>query len=161
MRPAFTAELRLRFGDHLGDVRPTGPRWSYPLRPPLARSYVHNRFALIGDAAHTIHPIAGQGPQSRPRRMLRPLAETVLDAARLGLDFGRSDVLERYERWRAFDSMALAAHHRWTEPADVEQLPAASVRGAISAMGIVDAIPPLRPFFMRQRRRCRHVAAPA
>jgi 2-octaprenyl-6-methoxyphenol hydroxylase len=104
----FTSELRLRFGAHLGDVRPVGPRWSYPLRLHLARSYAKHRFALVGDAAHTIHPIAGQG-LNLGLKDVAALAETVLDAKRLGLDFGRSDVLERYERWRRFDSLVLAA----------------------------------------------------
>jgi 2-octaprenyl-6-methoxyphenol hydroxylase len=144
---SFTAELRLRFGGHLGEVSPTGPRWSYPLRLHLARSYVQHRFALIGDAAHTIHPIAGQG-LNLGLKDAAALAETVLDAARLGLDFGRSDVLERYERWRRFDSMALAA----------------ATDGLNRLMS--NSIPPLRcdpalaPILHAARgRRCRHAAA--
>ena len=145
--PGFTTELRLRFGGHLGDVKPTGPRWSYPLRLHLARSYVRHRFALIGDAAHTIHPIAGQG-LNLGLKDAAALAETVLDAARLGLDFGRSDVLERYERWRRFDSLALAAatdglNRLMSNDNSLLRL------GRNLGMGIVDAIPPLRQFFMR------------
>src|SRR4029079_3830159 len=141
------AELRLRFGDHLGDVRPTGPRWSYPLRLHLARSYVQHRFALIGDAAHTIHPIAGQG-LNLGLKDAAALAETVLDAARLGLDFGRLDVLERYERWRRFDSFVLAAvtdglNRLFTN--DIAPLRLARDLG----MGLVDRIPPCRRFVTR------------
>src|SRR5690349_14592337 len=143
----FTAELRLRFGDHLGSVRPTGPRWSYPLRLHLARSYVQHRFALIGDAAHTIHPIAGQG-LNLGLKDAAALAETVLDAARLGLDFGRSDVLERYERWRRFDSMALAATTDGLNRLMSNSFPPLRFARDLG-MGIVDAIPPLRQFFMR------------
>jgi len=143
----FTAELRLRFGGHLGEVNPTGPRWSYPLRLHLARSYVQHRFALIGDAAHTIHPIAGQG-LNLGLKDAAALAETVLDAARLGLDFGRSDVLERYERWRRFDSLALAAATDGLNRLMSNDI--ALLRfGRNLGMGIVDAIPPLRQFFMR------------
>ena len=105
--PEFTAELIRRFGTHLGEVTPVGPRWSYPLKLHLARAYVRDRFALVGDAAHTIHPLAGQG-LNLGLKDVAALSETVLDAARLGLDYGRIDVLARYERWRRFDSFALA-----------------------------------------------------
>src|SRR4029077_18288706 len=75
----FTEETRLRFGTHLGDAKPVGPRWSYPLKLHLARSYVKDRFALAGDAAHTIHPLAGQG-LTLGLKDAAALAETVLDA---------------------------------------------------------------------------------
>ena len=145
--PGFTRELRVRFGGHLGEVDPTGPRWSYPLRLHLARSYVQHRFALIGDAAHTIHPIAGQG-LNLGLKDAAALAETVLDAARLGLDFGRNDVLERYERWRRFDSLALAAATDGLNRLMSNDIPLLRL-GRNLGMGIVDAIPPLRQFFMR------------
>ena len=144
---AFTDELRLRFGTHLGEVRPTGPRWAYPLKLHLARSYVQYRFALIGDAAHTIHPIAGQG-LNLGLKDAAALAETVLDAARLGIDFGRSDVLERYERWRRFDSLSLAVATDGLNRLMSNSFP--PLRWARDlGMGIVDSIPPLRQFFMR------------
>jgi 2-octaprenyl-6-methoxyphenol hydroxylase len=145
--PGFTAELRLRFGAHLGEVNPTGPRWAYPLKLHLARSYVQHRFALIGDAAHTIHPIAGQG-FNLGLKDVAALAETVLDAARLGLDFGRGDVLERYERWRRFDSLALAAATDGLNRLMSNSIPPLRFVRDLG-MGIVDAIPPLRQFFMR------------
>ena len=90
-----------------GGFAAVGPRWSYPLKFHLARDYVRPRFALAGDAAHGIHPIAGQG-LNLGLKDAAALAETVLDAARLGLDFGRLDALKRYERWRRFDSFTLA-----------------------------------------------------
>jgi len=145
--PEFTAELKLRFGAHLGDVTPIGPRWSYPLKLHLARSYAQHRFALIGDAAHTIHPIAGQG-LNLGLKDAASLAETVLDAARLGLDFGRSDVLERYERWRRFDSLALAAATDGINRLMSNNVPLLRL-GRDLGMGVVDMIPPLRRFFMR------------
>ena len=145
--PEFTAELRLRFGDHLGDVKPTGPRWSYPLRLHLARSYAASRFALVGDAAHTIHPIAGQG-LNLGLKDIAALAETILDAARLGLDFGRADVLERYERWRRFDSVALAISTDGLNRLMSNSIPPVRLVRDLG-MGIVDSIAPLRQFFMR------------
>src|SRR5258705_4984216 len=103
----FTAELIRRFGTHLGEVNPIGPRWSYPLRLHPARSYVKDRFALVGGAVHIIHPLAGQG-LNLGLKDVAALTETLLDAARLGLDYGQLNVLERYERWRRFDSFVLA-----------------------------------------------------
>ena len=104
----FDTEIARRFGAHLGTTHATGPRWSYPLKFHLARAYVAPRFALAGDAAHGIHPIAGQG-LNLGLKDAAALAEVVLDTARLGLDFGELEVLKRYERWRRFDSFALAA----------------------------------------------------
>lgn len=104
----FDAELARRFGDHLGAVRAVGPRWSYPLALSLAERYVGQRLALIGDAAHAIHPIAGQG-LNLGIRDAAALAEVVVDAHRLGLDFGMKTQLLDYERWRRFDNTCLAA----------------------------------------------------
>src|SRR5207248_8318361 len=104
----FNAELARRFGAHLGKTRAAGPRWSYPLSFHLAREFVRPRFALAGDAAHGIHPIAGQG-LNLGLKDAAALAEIILDAARLGLDFGQLNILQRYERWRRFDSFTLAA----------------------------------------------------
>ena len=105
---AFAAELAARFGDFLGTVEPIGPRWTYPLTLLLAESYVETRLALIGEAAHAIHPIAGQG-LNLGIRDVAALAELVIDARRLGLDIGDDSVLLRYQQWRRFDALALAA----------------------------------------------------
>jgi 2-octaprenyl-6-methoxyphenol hydroxylase len=143
----FEAELSRRFGSHLGVIRAAGPRWSYPLKFHLARSYVRQRFALAGDAAHGIHPIAGQG-LNLGLKDAAALAESVLDAARLGLDIGALDVLKRYERWRRFDSFLLAAATDGLNRLfsnDVAPLRAARDLG----LGIVDRIGPLRRLFMR------------
>jgi 2-octaprenyl-6-methoxyphenol hydroxylase len=105
---AFSDEIQRRFGDSLGRIRVLGRRWSYPLRLIHADSYVGTRLALIGDAAHAIHPIAGQG-LNLGLRDVAALAEVLTDAHRLGRDLGTADVLSEYQRWRRFDSMMLIA----------------------------------------------------
>jgi 2-octaprenyl-6-methoxyphenol hydroxylase len=104
----FLAEVEKRFGYRLGGVALAGPRASWPLDMHLARALVADRFALLGDAAHGVHPIAGQG-LNLGLRDVAALAEVVADAARLGLDIGSLIVLERYERWRRLDSAFSAA----------------------------------------------------
>lgn len=144
---AFNAEIAARFGGHLGAAKAAGPRWSYPLKFHLARDYVRPRFALAGDAAHGIHPIAGQG-LNLGLKDAAALAETVLDAARLGLDFGRLDTLKRYERWRRFDSFTLAiSTDALTRLFSNDVAPLRTLRDL--GMGIVDRIGPARRFFMR------------
>lgn len=143
----FAEEVRLRFTDYLGHVAPVGPRWSYPLSLHLARSYVAPRMALAGDAAHGIHPIAGQG-LNLGLRDVAALAEILVDAMRLGLDIGSPHVLERYERWRRFDNTVLAASTDVLNSLfsnDIAPLRAARDLG----LSIADKIPPLRRFFMR------------
>lgn len=104
----FLVELRRRFKDHLGEVTLAGPRWSYPLVMHLARDYVVERVALIGDAAHGIHPIAGLG-LNLGLRDVAALAEAIVDAAHLGLDIGGAQVLEKYQVWRRFDNVSTVA----------------------------------------------------
>jgi 2-octaprenyl-6-methoxyphenol hydroxylase len=102
----FHAELEKRFGLKLGDIEVAGPRRAFPLGLFTARSFIADRIALIGDAAHVIHPIAGQG-LNMGLRDAAALAEVIADAARLGLDPGAPDTLERYQRWRRFDTMSM------------------------------------------------------
>ena len=104
---AFLDLLRPRFGDHLGALHLAGPRFSYGLSLTLAQSYVAPRVALVGDAAHGVHPIAGQG-LNLGLRDVGALAEVLVQAHRRGEDIGAPDVLERYQRWRRFDSTTLA-----------------------------------------------------
>jgi 2-octaprenyl-6-methoxyphenol hydroxylase len=104
----FRAEVEKRFGYRLGEVELAGARAAWPLETHLARAWVASRFALIGDAAHGVHPIAGQG-LNLGLRDIAALTEVVTDAARLGLDFGMLTVLERYESWRRLDSALSAA----------------------------------------------------
>jgi 2-octaprenyl-6-methoxyphenol hydroxylase len=105
---AFAAELAARFGNFLGAVEVIGPRWTYPLGLMLAERYVGCRLALVGEAAHVIHPIAGQG-LNLGIRDVAALAELVIDRRRLGLDIGDDILLARYQRWRSFDTLMLAA----------------------------------------------------
>ena len=145
---AFNAEVARRFGNHLGATEVVGPRWSYPLKFHLARGYVRDRFALAGDTAHGVHPIAGQG-LNLGLKDVAALAEVVLDAARLGLDIGAVDVLKRYERWRRFDSavmgLTMDAMNRLFSN-DIAPLRAIRDLG----IGIADRVGPLRRFLMRQ-----------
>jgi 2-octaprenyl-6-methoxyphenol hydroxylase len=145
---AFNAEVARRFGNHLGATEVVGPRWSYPLKFHLARGYVRDRFALAGDTAHGVHPIAGQG-LNLGLKDAAALAEVVLDAARLGLDIGAVDVLKRYERWRRFDSavmgLTMDAMNRLFSN-DIAPLRAIRDLG----IGIADRVGPLRRFLMRQ-----------
>jgi 2-octaprenyl-6-methoxyphenol hydroxylase len=103
----FAAELAARFGDFLGEIAPVGPRWAYPLSLMQAERYIAPRLVLVGEAAHVIHPIAGQGLNVGIRDVAA-LAEAIIDARRLGLDIGDDSVLERYQRWRRLDAVLLA-----------------------------------------------------
>jgi 2-octaprenyl-6-methoxyphenol hydroxylase len=104
---AFTAEISARIGPRLGRIKLVGRRWAYPLDLTLAERYAAPRLALAGDAAHGIHPIAGQG-LNIGLRDVAALAEVLVEAARIGEDIGAFNVLERYQRWRRFDATSLA-----------------------------------------------------
>ena len=97
-----------RFGDFLDGVAVLGPRFVYPLSLQLAEELVAPRIALIGDAAHGVHPVAGQG-LNMGLKDAAALAEVLVEALRLGEDIGSETVLDRYARWRRFDNAALAA----------------------------------------------------
>ncbi len=103
----YLDELRPRFGPFLGEIKLAGERFTYPLSLSLASSFVADRLALVGDAAHVVHPIAGQGLNAGLKDVAA-LAEVLTDAHRRGEDIGRADVLARYQRWRRFDTAALA-----------------------------------------------------
>ena len=103
----YLAVLRPRFGDFLGRIDLAGARYTYPLSLSLAQSYTAERLALVGDAAHGVHPIAGQGLNAGLRDVAA-LAQVIEDARRRGEDIGAPSVLERYARWRRFDTATLA-----------------------------------------------------
>ena len=105
---AFHAHLMRRFGDFLDDVSVVGPRFVYPLSLQLAEQLTAPRVALIGDAAHAVHPVAGQG-LNMGLKDAAALAEVLIEALRVGEDIGSETVLDRYARWRRFDNAALAA----------------------------------------------------
>jgi 2-octaprenyl-6-methoxyphenol hydroxylase len=144
----FANELSLRCGDARGDIGAVGPRWSYPLALSLAESYVAHRLALIGDAAHALHPVAGQG-LNLGIRDVAALAEVIVDARRTGLDFGMKTVLVDYELWRRFDNTCLAA------ATDVINRVFKSDNvilraGRRVAMAALNASAPARHFFMQE-----------
>jgi len=144
----FHAEIEKRFGLHLGDIEIAGPRRAYPLGLSVARAFIAERVALVGDAAHVIHPIAGQG-LNMGLRDVAALAESVVDAVRLGLDPGGAAVLERYQRWRRFDTMAMGVatdglNRLFSNQSDVLRL-ARDV-----GLGLVDRLPILKQFFIRE-----------
>jgi len=144
---AFRDELMRRFGDFMGSVEVVGPRYAYPLSLQYARETIATRLVLIGDAAHGMHPIAGQG-LNMGLRDVAALAEVLADAARLGLDVGDGVQLQRYERWRRFDNtMMLAATDMLNRLFSNDIAPIRLARDA--GLAAVDAIPPLKRLFMR------------
>lgn len=102
----FSNQLQASFGDYLGKFDLVSQRWSYPLGGTVVPQLVAERLALIGDAAHVIHPVAGQGLNLGFRDAVT-LAEVIVDATRLGIDIGSAQILERYQRWRRFDILTL------------------------------------------------------
>ena len=103
---SLAVEIERRFGTTLGKLKPIGPRFSYPMRLLLADAYAKDGAVLVGDAAHAIHPVAGQGFNLGVRDVAA-LAEALVDGHRLGLDLGSLAVLENYARWRRFDNLLL------------------------------------------------------
>jgi 2-octaprenyl-6-methoxyphenol hydroxylase len=144
----FHAELEKRFGLQLGDIEVVGPRRAFPLGLFTARTFIGERLALVGDAAHIIHPIAGQG-LNMGLRDVAALAEAIADAARLGLDPGGPEVLERYQRWRRFDTMTMGVatdglNRLFSNHSDMLRL----VRDV--GLGLVEQMPILKRMFIRE-----------
>lgn len=144
----FEHELEQRFGLALGEIRVEGPRRAWPLGLLLARDFVRPRFALAGDAAHGIHPIAGQG-LNLGFKDAAALAEIIVEAERLGEDIGAIDVLQRYERWRRFDTVQMGV------TTDVLNRLFSNDLGPLRAirdlgLGLVDRMPGMKDFFIRQ-----------
>lgn len=145
---AFDAELGQRFGGILGEVHAEGPRVTWPLEMQLARRFVGERLALIGDAARTVHPIAGQG-LNIGLRDVAALAEIIVDTHRLGLDVGSAEPLARYERWRRFDSvlstMTMDGLNRLFSNDNTALRTLRDV-----GLGLVERSPALKGFFVRE-----------
>ncbi|MEX2694075.1 ubiquinone biosynthesis hydroxylase [Rhizobium mongolense] len=144
----FEEELERRFGHKLGALKVIGERRAFPLGLTLARAFVAPRFALAGDAAHGIHPISGQG-LNLGFKDVAALAETIVEADRLGLDIGSINILERYQTWRRFDTFRMGV------TTDVlnrlfsnDVMPVRIARDV--GLGIVDRIPSLKSFFIGQ-----------
>jgi 2-octaprenyl-6-methoxyphenol hydroxylase len=144
----FHRELEQRFGLHLGEIKALDRPRAFPLSYFVARSFIGERLALVGDAAHVIHPIAGQG-LNMGLKDVAALAEVVVDAARLGIDMGQTDVLERYQRWRRFDTMAMGlATNSLNVLFSNDFALVRTVRDI--GLGLVDRLPPLKEMFIRQ-----------
>ncbi|MBS9476013.1 ubiquinone biosynthesis hydroxylase [Ancylobacter radicis] len=140
-------ELERRFGLEWGALEILDEPKAFPLGFQMARRFIGERLALVGDAAHTIHPIAGQGI-NMGLRDVAALAEAMTDAARLGLDMGSVDVLERYQRWRRFDTLTMGAatdglNRLFGQRNDVARL----MRDV--GLGLVERLPRLKDFFIR------------
>jgi 2-octaprenyl-6-methoxyphenol hydroxylase len=145
---AFHAELEQRFKLHLGELKVIGARRAHPLGFFVARSFVAERIALVGDSAHVIHPIAGQG-LNMGLKDVAALAEVIVDTARLGLDPGSANVLEQYQRWRRFDTMAMGVatdglNRLFSNRSDALRL-ARDV-----GLGLVERLPGLKRLFIRE-----------
>jgi len=145
---AFLEVLAPRFGDFLGAIRLAGKRFSYPLNLTLADRYVAPRVALAGDAAHGVHPVAGQG-LNLGLRDVGALAEVLVGAHRRGEDIGALDVLERYQTWRRFDATSLALGMDTVNRLFSNDNPVLRA-GRDLGMGIVNALPGLKRAFIRQ-----------
>ena len=145
---AYLDVLRPRFGSFLGDIKLAGARYTYPLGLSLAHSMIAPRIALLGDAAHGVHPIAGQGLNAGLRDVAA-LAEVVADAARRGEDIGTQAALARYQEWRRFDNAALAlatdSFNRLFSNDNALMRMARDI-----GMAAVNALPGLRRGFMRE-----------
>ena len=140
--------LRPRFGSFLGQISLTGARYTYPLSLSLAAHLVTDRTALIGDAAHGVHPIAGQGLNAGMRD-IAALAEVLTDATRRGEDPGSAAVLARYEEWRRFDNTALAlATDGFNRLFSNDNTLVRGLREL--GMGLVGKVPALRRGFIRE-----------
>lgn len=145
---AFIEAVEQRFGREHGRLTLAGPRGAFPLELQMARAFVAERFALAGDAAHAMHPLAGQGLNAGLKDAAA-LAEVVLEAARLGLDIGSTPVLERYERWRRFDAFAfLAATDALNRLFSNDLEPLRMLRGL--GLRLVDKFPFLKDGFVRE-----------
>jgi 2-octaprenyl-6-methoxyphenol hydroxylase len=147
---AFLHEVQKRTGGILGDVANAAPRSSYPLGFHHAAHITGERLALVGDAAHGIHPIAGQG-LNLGFRDAAALAEVLVDGARLGLDAGDAQLLARYERWRSLDTFAVAlATDGLTRLFGIPGRTASRIRRF--GLGLVQKTPPLKRAFMAEAR---------
>jgi 2-octaprenyl-6-methoxyphenol hydroxylase len=144
----YLMALRPRFGDFLGEISLAGARYTYPLSLTLADHFAAPRLALVGDAAHGVHPIAGQG-LNLGLRDVGALAQVVIEAKRRGEDIGAIDVLERYQQWRRFDTTTLALGMDTVNKLFSNDNPILRL-GRDLGLGAVNALPGLRRKFIRQ-----------
>ena len=145
---AFLDVLRPRFGDFLGDIALTGGRFSYPLGMMIAKSYIAPNVALIGDAAHGVHPIAGQGLNAGLRDVAA-LIQVLSEAKQRGEDFASQPVLARYQLWRRFDATALAVTTDGFNRLFSNDNPILRL-GRDLGMGMLNAMPKVRRGILRE-----------
>lgn len=145
---SFLDALKPRFGSFLGEIALEGDRFSYPLKLTIAERFVAERLALVGDAAHGVHPIAGQG-LNLGFRDVAALAEVVVEAHRRGEDIAALDVLERYQDWRRFDTVRMALGMDAVNALFSNGNPLLEAARGLG-MGAVNALPGLRRFFIRE-----------
>jgi 2-octaprenyl-6-methoxyphenol hydroxylase len=144
----YLSVLRPRFGDFLGEFKLAGARYTYPLSLSMTQTLIADRVALVGDAAHGVHPIAGQGLNAGMRD-IAALVQVITEAVQRGEDIGSENVLHRYEEWRRFDNAALgmatdAINRLFSNDNPLLRL------GRDLGMGIVNAVPRLRRGFIRE-----------
>ncbi len=144
----YMAVLRPRFGDFLGEIALTGNRFTYPLSLSVANEFVDERVALVGDAAHGMHPIAGQGLNAGLRDVAA-LAQVLTEAQQRGEDFASELVLARYQEWRRFDTATLVAATDLTNKLFSNDNPLLRAARDVG-MGLVGAVPGLHRTFMRE-----------
>lgn len=144
---AFRAELAAKIGGFLGEISLEGPRFHHPLTLHFADDIIAQRLALVGDAAHGMHPIAGQG-MNMGIRDVAALAEVIVDARRLGLDPGGPEVLERYRRWRRFDTMLMLGLTDGLDRLFSNDLGPLKLARRLG-LAAVDRLPEAKRFFMR------------
>ena len=144
----YLTALRPRFGSFLGEIRLAGARFTYPLTLSLAERFIDTRLALVGDAAHGVHPVAGQG-LNLGLRDVAALAEVLILARRRGDDIGSGVTLEEYQRWRRFDSTLLALGMDGVTRLFSNDNPVLRL-GRDLGLGVVNALPGLRRRFIRQ-----------
>lgn len=144
----FADELSQRFGHRLGAIKLEDKPRAFPLSFQIARSFVGDRLALVGDAAHVVHPLAGQG-LNIGLRDIAALTETVTDSVRLGLDIGSPTALARYQRWRRFDSaFSAVAMDGMNRLFSNDSAPLRAIRDL--GMALVDRAPSLKRFLVRE-----------
>jgi 2-octaprenyl-6-methoxyphenol hydroxylase len=146
----FAAEAQAAMGGFLGEITMAAPRSTYPLGFHHAAQITANRLALLGDAAHAIHPIAGQG-LNLGFRDAAALAQVLVEGARLGLDLGDRQLLDRYQRWRSLDSLMVAmATDGLTRIYGIPGRTASAIRRF--GMGVIDRVRPLSNQLMSEAR---------
>ncbi|MEM6414601.1 MAG: UbiH/UbiF/VisC/COQ6 family ubiquinone biosynthesis hydroxylase [Pseudomonadota bacterium] len=144
----FLRALKARLGDHLGDISLVGPKGSYPVGLSFAYRFYSNRLALVGDAARAIHPIAGQG-YNLGLKDIAALTDVISNARSLGQDIGAIDVLQKYDRWRRFDSTGLALGTDALNRLFSNSFP--PIRAARRlGLSVVNRLPSMKEFFMRE-----------